>query len=133
MLSPLAIEIMSAILRGLLLWFGSRLVEHHILTVDQSDRMVEALLKHAVQSLPLVAVVGWSVWSKRQAWLKYLAARLTSVTASEEEVKAKAETKEVKDLAFKDPATITPPRVLDANDLAVMLPRPEPPMPPRVF
>lgn len=110
-MTPLTIEIAFALTRALLLWFGSRFfVEHHILTPDQHDRMVEAVAKYVVNSLPLIGLAAWSVRGKLKAHLKYLAARLLPAHAPEHEVKAKAEELEktvpIRQLAFVDPAML---------------------------
>ena len=121
MLSPLALEIGSAIVRALLLWFGSRLVEHGVLTHDQSDRAVEAALKHAVHYLPLLAIVAWSIRGKFTKHMQYLAARMSPIRATEEEVKDLAKQPVVKQFAFVDPAmigavSVVPPPRMDRGE-----------------
>lgn len=105
-LSPLFVSIGTAVLRALILWFGSRLVEHHLLTPEQGDQLGKEMLKYAVQSLPLIAIIAWSARDKLKARLLYLAARLTPEQATEHEIHAVARTQAVKDLAWVDPATI---------------------------
>lgn len=93
-------EFLGAVFRWALAALGVWLVAHGVITLDQSNRFLDAavqfLSSQTIAVLMAIVPLAWSLWAKYKSRLKFLAALELPAGASE------AEAKDVADIAKSD-------------------------------
>jgi hypothetical protein len=57
-------DILGALVRWALTALGAYLVQHHVLTHDESESMVAHLVTLTIASAPAIGALAWSIWQK---------------------------------------------------------------------
>lgn len=87
-MGPLLLDILGTWVRAALVALSTYLIQHHIVTADQGDRLMTELFTHIMLTAPALAAVAWSMWAKYKGRIRFLTALEMPSGTSESKVKA---------------------------------------------
>lgn len=74
-MTDLVLEILGGWIRAALMALTAYLVEHHVVTASQGDRLTSELFTYVMLALPGLGALAWTTWQKYRSYLKLTAAR----------------------------------------------------------